>query len=273
MNTYRHSILEIQHEKLGRSLYISLLTHLFLGVLFFILPSYINPSHDPWGSSKTGGCAIPVGLVNQSAIRGLKLPRPALTTSSNVSTDSKGLGKTQEIKPSTPETETPDPNAFEVKKKKKKKPKVKRARKRNSKKPNKQIAKVKPPPETIPFGEGGAPNLSYSQFMTSSGSGGIGLGNGFFGRKYGWYVKQIRDIVSSHWQKSLVNPNVKAANRVIIQFTIQRNGRITNEFIKKSSGIPSLDRSGIRAIKASRLPPLPGGENRLTAEFWFEHSR
>ena len=105
MNTYRHSILEIQHEKLGRSLYISLLTHLFLGVLFFILPSYINPSHDPWGSSKTGGGAIPVGLVNQSAIRGLKLPRPALTTSSNVSTDSKGLGKTQEIKPSTPETE------------------------------------------------------------------------------------------------------------------------------------------------------------------------
>ena len=59
----------------------------------------------------------------------------------------------------------------------------------------------------------------------------------------------------------------------VIQFTIQRNGGITNEFIKKSSGIPSLDRSGIRAIKASRLPPLPGGETRLTAEFWFEHSR
>ena len=271
MNTYQHSILEIQHEKLGRSLYLSLFTHLLLGILFFILPSYINPSHDPWGDNKTGGGTILVGLVNQSAITGLKLPRPNLTTSSNISTDSKGLGQTQVTKPSIPKPDRADPNAFEVKKKKK--TKVKRVRKRKSKKSNKQVAKVKPSPETIPFGEGGTPNLSYSQFMTSSGSGGIGLGNGFFGRKYGWYVKQIRDIVSSNWQKNLVNPNVRAANRVIIQFTIQRNGRITNESIKKSSGIPSLDRSGIRAIKASRFPPLPGGETRLTAEFWFEHSR
>ena len=86
-------------------------------------------------------------------------------------------------------------------------------------------------------------------------------------------MRQIRDIVSSNWQKSLVNPNVRSAERVVIQFAIRRDGSITDEFIKDSSGIPSLDRSGLRAIKASRFPPLPGGETRLTAEFWFEYSR
>ena len=71
-------------------------------------------------------------------------------------------------------------------------------------------------------------------------------------------MRQIRDIVSSNWQRNLVSPNVRTAERVVIQFTIRRNGSIANESVKQSSGIPSLDRSGLRAIKASRFPPFPG---------------
>jgi TonB family protein len=83
----------------------------------------------------------------------------------------------------------------------------------------------------------------------------------------------IRDIVSSNWQKSYIDPNVRSAPRAYIQFEIQRDGSVANEFVKQSSGVPSLDRSGLRAIKASHFPPLPGGESRLVVEFWFEHSR
>jgi TonB family protein len=126
----------------------------------------------------------------------------------------------------------------------------------------------------VPFGEGGTPSFSYGQFSTGTGTGGFGLGDGIFGEKYGWYVRQIRDIVSTNWQKNLVDPNVRSAPRVYIQFTIQRDGTVATDVqIKQSSGIPSLDRSGERAIRASRFPPLPGGETRLVVEFWFEYSK
>ena len=267
MPVHRHSIFEIQKEKLGGYVYLSVFSHLLVGMIFFFLPSYLNPSADPWGDSQSGGGSISVGLVQQSAIRGLNLPRPKQTTASNIATESKGLGHTEEAKAARIEEEVPDPKAFEVKKKTRV-----RKRKRSQRRAPKQIAQA-PPSERVPFGEGGAPDLSYSQFRTGRGSGGIGLGDGFFGKKYGWYVRQIRDIVSSNWQRNLVSPNVRTAERVVIQFTIRRNGSIANESVKQSSGIPSLDRSGLRAIKASRFPPLPGGETRLVAEFWFEYSR
>lgn len=267
MPVQRHSIFEIQKEKLGGYLYLSVVSHLLVGVTFFLLPSYLNPSADPWGDSQGGGGSISVGLVQGATIRGLNLPRPKQTTASNIATESKGLGQTEEAKAAQIEAEAPDPKAFEVKKKRRV-----RKRPRARRKAPKQVARV-PPSNRVPFGEGGAPDLSYSRFRTGMGSGGIGLGDGFFGKKYGWYVRQIRDIVSSNWQKNLVSPNVRTANRVVVQFTIRRDGSIAREAVKQSSGVPSLDRSGLRAIKASRFPPLPGGETRLVAEFWFEYSR
>ncbi len=71
----------------------------------------------------------------------------------------------------------------------------------------------------------------------------------------------------------MVDPNVRSAPKVFIQFEILRDGSVANESVKQSSGVPSLDRSGIRAIRASQFPPLPGGETRVTVEFFFEYTR
>ena len=255
MPVHRHSIFEIQKEKLGGYVYLSVFSHLLIGVIFFFLPSYLNPSADPWGDSQGGGGSISIGLVQQSAIRGLNLPRPKQTTASNIATESKGLGQNEEAKAARIEEEVPDRKAFEVKKKARV-----RKRKRSQRRAPKQVAQA-PPTERVPFGEGGAPNLSYSQFRTGRGSGGIGLRDGFFGKKYGWYVRQIRDIVSSNWQRNLVSPNVRSAERVVIQFTIRRNGSIVNESVKQSSGIPSLDRSGLRAHQGVPIPSPSRGRN------------
>ena len=208
-----------------------------------------------------------VGIVQ--SIKGLNLPRPDITTETDVASESKGLGETETSKVEKKEVDEPDPKAFEIEDKKKKEKKTEPP----AKKAPHQIAKYEPPREVVPFGEGGNPNFNYSQFTSGSGTGGIGLGNGIFGEKYGWYVRQIRDIVSSNWQKNLVDPNVRSAPKVFIQFEIQRDGSVANDFVKQSSGIPSLDRSGLRAIKASRFPPLPGGETRLVVEFFFEYNR
>lgn len=268
MTTHRITIFDVQKEKLGGSLLCSWLTHALIVGSFFFLPRYINPKPELWGDSTGGGGAISVGIVQ--SMRGLNLPRPELTTESTIATESKGLHQTEIAEALKQPLEIPDPKAFEVQEKKKPElrkpdPPARRA--------SPQIAKAEPPPNAIPFGEGGSPSFSYGQFSTSSGTGGFGFGEGIFGEKYGWYVRQIRDIVSSNWQKNLVDPNVRSAPRVFIQFAILRDGSVASEFVKQSSGIPSLDRSGLRAVRASRFPPLPGGETRLVVEFWFEYSR
>jgi periplasmic protein TonB len=268
MTTHRITILDVQKERLGVPLVYSFITHCLLLGCFFYLPHYLNPNPVPWGDSTSGGGAISVGIVQN--VRGLNLPRPDLSTESIIATESKGLGQTEVVKELLQPLEIPEPKAFEIEEKKKPRPKKPEP---EAKKAPKQIAKSEPPPNLVPFGQGGAPDFSYAQFQTGTGTGGFGFGDGIFGEKYGWYVRQIRDIVSSNWQKSYIDPNVRSAPRVYIQFEILRDGSVANEFVKQSSGVPSLDRSGLRAIKASHFPPLPGGESRLVVEFWFEHSK
>jgi len=64
--------------------------------------------------------------------------------------------------------------------------------------------------------------------------------------------------------------------RVYLSFDIDRSGKISNPELKQPSGIPSLDRSAMRAILASNpLPPLPadyrGGS--VNVSFYFEYAR
>jgi len=266
--TQRLTIFEIQKEKLGPPLIYSILTHAGLIFSIFFLPAITGSQSRPWGDQTGGGGAITVGIVQN--LRGLNLPRPELTTATTIASESKGAGYTEPAKVEKKETVVPDSKAFEIEDKRKKQEKTEKP---PTRKAATQVAKTEVPPNVVPFGEGGSPDFSYAQFQGPGGSGGIGFGNGIFGERYGWYVRQVRDIVSNNWQKTMVDPNVRSAPKVFIQFEILRDGSTGNEFVKQSSGVPSLDRSGIRAIRASHFPPLPGGETRVTVEFFFEYSR
>jgi protein TonB len=267
MITHRLTIFEVETEKLGRTLLLSILTHGLLIFGFFFLPGLVSSTPQSWGDEFGGGGAMSVGIVQN--VRGLNLPRPEFTTDTTIASESIGLGQTEVAERVMKPLELPDPKAFEIEEKKKQP----QQQERLAKKQPAQVAKVEPPKEVVPFGEGGTPNFSYTQFTGPAGMGGIGVGDGVFGQKYGWYVRQIRDIVSSNWLQNMVDPNVRSAPKLYIQFEIQRDGAVANEFVKQSSGVPSLDRSGLRAIRASRFPPLPGGESRLTVEFYFEYAK
>jgi len=268
MLAHRVTIFEVPQEALGRTLILSVITHALLIFVVFFLPGIVSSSKEPWGDANAGGGAISVGMVQN--IRGLNLPQPQITTQTKIATESKGLGQTEPAKTEVKAPEVPDPKAFEIEEKTKKEPK---RPERPVQKAPPQLAQNVPPQEVVPFGEGGTPGFTYSPFTGAGGAGGIGVGDGMFGSRYGWYVRQIREIVSANWQRSLVDANVRSAPRAYIYFEIHRDGSVENESVKQSSGVPSLDRSGLRAIRASRFPPLPGGETRLTVEFYFEYSR
>ncbi len=112
-------------------------------------------------------------------------------------------------------------------------------------------AKKPPEPEPPPEPETeGAPTGSASGLAL--GAAVAGLENPDF--TYGYYVDQMLGLLQRNWVRPLIGSGVEAT----VYYRIQRDGRITDLAIVKSSGINSFDLASLRAVQSSSpLPPLP----------------
>jgi outer membrane biosynthesis protein TonB len=136
-------------------------------------------------------------------------------------------------------------------------------------------------PGTTASGRAASPIYGMS---TGQGAGGIGFA-GEFGTVYGWYVRQVRECISRHWDQSRVDAVVRSAPRVYLEFDIERDGTIRGERIATSSSIPSIDREALRSVQAcsgrrdvgadAHLPALPGDYrgSSVHVEVWFEFQK
>ncbi len=214
--------------------------------------------------SGSGGSIAAIGLV--SGVPGVPLPRPEMAAS-RVVDPTKGLYKAE-----TPPKSVPDNSATPL-------PEFEK-HKRTTSRPSKVFEDTTPPPaNAVPYGQGGAPALPYTQFNMGSGTpGGLGMGGpgGDFGARYPWYVEAVRRRISTNWLQSTVDPSIRFAPRVVVQFQILRDGSAANIQITRSSGNSSVDTSAIRAVRDSspleRLPSDYSG-SFVAVEFWFEFRR
>jgi TonB family protein len=222
---------------------------------------------EQWGGPGTG--AISVNLVGHLA--GVPMPKPDVVSTSRVVDESKGLYKSE---PKPPEPPAPAKQIPEFARNKP--PKYVPSR------PSKVLEdNSTPPPNSIPYGGGGAPSLPYTQFtMAGTTPGGMqfsgGGGGGDFAGRFPLYVEAVRNRISSNWLQSTVDPSVRFAPRAVVTFQILRDGRVANIQILRSSGNSSVDLSAVRAIQNSNpLAPLPSeysGSN-INVEFWFDFKR
>lgn len=89
------------------------------------------------------------------------------------------------------------------------------------------------------------------------------------GSEFGWYTSQVTSALRSNWIRPPLG-NVRQPLTVVVSFEIQRDGRVRRETIEESSGVPSLDRSALRAVlDASPLPALPRGIDAPTVPARF----
>jgi len=263
MNDITYQIHFDQQESLRQTLLLSLGLH---ALLMIVVVGYtlIGPRMGGrWGSSwGAGGAAVRVGAV--TALPGVPLPAPMLATRSTLATQNPGLYKTEEVKPE------PKPAAAEI-------PKFKDSVAREkAERINKRIQKeeLEVPDNAVPYGLGGRPSMTYGQFVTSAGDGGLSLGE--FGDRYGWYVGAVRNRVSTNWLLAMISPTIMTAPRVYVTFDILRDGTVTNVRTVQSSGIPEVDRSALRAVLASNpLGPLPPDYrgDKVSVEFYFDFHR
>jgi TonB family protein len=225
-----------------------------------------------WGGP--GGGAVSVKLVG--GLAGVPLPRPETVTESRVVDESKGLYKAE---PKPQPKEIP-PDATPIPKFTKEKQPHFQTR------PSKTLEDTTPPPpNAVPYGQGGAPAVPYSstsQFTLGAGgatAAGMqfgGPGGGDFAGRFSWYVDAVRNRVASNWLQSTIDPSLPWAPRAVVSFDILRNGGVTNIQILQSSGNGSVDLSAMRAIQsANPMQALPNeySGSKVSVEFWFDFRR
>ncbi len=225
---------------------------------------------DNWG---TVGGSMSVGIVGN--VPAVPMPAPDVVSENRVVDETKGLYKAEEPPPPIVEKEAVPLPKFD---KTKPEPKYKS-------KPSKLLENPKPPPpNAVPYGRGGAPNVPYSSPSMTMGNGtqggmsfGAGGGaSGDFASRYSWYVQAVQSRVATNWLQSTVDPGIQFAPRAVVTFRILRNGQATNIQVLRSSGNQSVDMSAERAIQeASPLQPLPNdySGNYVDVEFWFDFKR
>jgi TonB family protein len=254
-------------ESLKKFFFWSLVFH---GILFgsLTLSTIFSHTGDMWGSTGGGG-AVSVGLV--AKLPGIMLPRPDVVTQSQTVDTTKGLYKAEP--PPKPEKVEPDVKKIPEFAKEKAPHYVTR--------PSKVFEdKTPPPPNAVPYGQGGSPALPYSSFAmngpTQGGMGFSGAGGGDFSGRFPSYVDAVRNRISSNWLQSTVDPSVRWAPRADFSFTILRDGSVTNIQMLQSSGNRSIDNSALRAVQSSSpMSPLPSNYpgSSVTVEFWFDFRR
>jgi protein TonB len=260
-----------QGERLDRWLVASVFLHGALFTLVIFSPKLFPSFQSNWGSPTGGAGGINVKIVG--SISGVPLPTPEVVQPNAPANESPGFYKSEEAPPPPPA-----PDKAELIPETKAPVKTTPTPKPPKPAPVPKAAKTpdQPPPNAIPYGQGGRPSLSYGQFSTGAGAAGIGFGDATFGTQYGWYVEAITRAISQNWLKSLVDTRLTRAPRVYVTFEIAKNGKISNLGIQQSSGIPSLDRSAQRAVLASDpLPGLPSDYrgSSVNVNFYFEYSR
>jgi TonB family protein len=67
----------------------------------------------------------------------------------------------------------------------------------------------------------------------------------------------------------------EVAGAIVIKFTIERDGRITQTSVERTSGYGSLDLAARNAVAITQLPPLPQefSNPTLTAHLNFHYRR
>ncbi|MFQ5696022.1 MAG: energy transducer TonB, partial [Terriglobia bacterium] len=216
---------------------------------------------EQWGGPGAG--AIQVSAVR--SVPGVPLPRPRVVTQ-NRSSDVPAVHEAQ------PEPAPPTrPQAVELPRLGQPTQRPRPPRRREPERP------VVTPPGAIPSSGGGPAPLPYTSFQLRGGEAGLALGaGGAFGNRYSWYVDSVRRRISSNWLVSTVDAYVQWAPRAVISFEILRDGTVVNIQTLRSSGVPSVDRSALRAVRESspldRLPSdYTGG--KVAVEFWFDFRR
>src|SRR5215469_4430441 len=232
-----------ERDKWTGAILLSLGLHVLLALGAF-LGGYLSISQGHAWGGETSGSAVQANLVSD-----VPLPHPQTTPTQNIlATDSKGLAQ------SVPQTVKPEPDAIPIPDKtvkKTQKPAITQA-------PDVRHPITPPQNQVVPYGQGGAINVSYGSFTIGNIQGGFSF-EGDFGTRFAYYVNQIQRKIYETWHPAEIGAGGQG-HRAFISFDISKDGTPGNIQTEQGSGIPALDQSATRALqRIDTFGPLPQG--------------
>jgi TonB family protein len=75
---------------------------------------------------------------------------------------------------------------------------------------------------------------------------------------YSYYAELMLARIRARWQR----PPLGGEIEMVVDFRVDKNGRVSDLEIFQSSGYNSFDRAGLRAVQTATLPPLPTSYRR-----------
>lgn len=73
------------------------------------------------------------------------------------------------------------------------------------------------------------------------------------------YLAIMKDLITRNW-----NSKQQAVGTTVMHFVIQKDGRLVDVEVERSSGNQGLDYLASRALQLTKLPPLPAGYDQPT---------
>jgi TonB family protein len=213
------------------------------------ISTYYQLHRNQWAGEGGELGGTKVSLVSAA---GIPMPRPVIPTQSQAVDPTQGLNQVEEPKlEQTPADVTKLPQFA------KEKPLPPSHQSRVFEK------KTPPPPNAVPYGKGGNPDIPTGYSTNPGASSGVaiqGQGGGDFASRYGWYVAAVRRRIDPNYDRMSIDATVRYSTTLhcAVSFTVARDGSIHNARITERSGNGSWDNAGLRAILGSNpLPPLP----------------
>jgi protein TonB len=74
---------------------------------------------------------------------------------------------------------------------------------------------------------------------------------------FDYYLATVRNNVARRWRPKQLGFRGQAERSCVVHFVIGRGGQVSQVVLVRSSGVSLYDREALRAVKASRMPPLP----------------
>lgn len=226
----------------------SLLLHVALAVgllTYGLLAGLFH--HNMWGSAGSGG-AIQVTMTNA-----LPLPSDQPPNQNVLATETPSQAPAEP----TPKTkQAVDETAIPITGKQKKQ--------------QQENARRTPPHPTQPnyraqYGEQAGSSMPRSVTAQNGSNGPVSISNGDFGSRFGWYVDGITRKMAANWNRYEVDQRTAKGMRAYIQFTIHRDGSVSDIRLDQRSGSPTLDTSCLRAAqRVDTFGQLPSGYNQST---------
>jgi outer membrane biosynthesis protein TonB len=84
------------------------------------------------------------------------------------------------------------------------------------------------------------------------------------------YLTTMAALIKSNW-----NSQIGAVGRTHLRFVIQKDGRIVDITVERSSGVEMMDSFARRSLILTKLPPLPSAypESALAVHLYFDYTR